>query len=91
VKNIWLHLLTFASLTSISPFGITATTNGSCETTNLEMKPVVVSEIPNAKEELKTYLRLTGLGVRGRKPFYFCFALFCFVFCFFVLFFTCQF
>jgi hypothetical protein len=42
------------------------------------MKPVVVSEIPNAKEELKTYLRLTGLDVRGRKPFYFC--LFCFVF-----------
>jgi hypothetical protein len=43
------------------PFGITATTNGSCETTNLELKPVVVSEIPNAKEELKAYLRLTGL------------------------------
>jgi hypothetical protein len=44
-----------------SPFDITATTDGSCETTNLELQPVVVSEIPNDKEELEAYLRLTGL------------------------------
>jgi hypothetical protein len=40
-----------------SPFDITATTDGSCETTNLELQPVVVSEIPNDKEELEAYLR----------------------------------
>ena len=90
MKNIWLHLLTFVSLTSILPFGITATTNGSCETTNLELKPVVVSEIPNAKEELKTYLILTVCVSEGASLFIF--ALFCFVFLFFfALFFTCQF
>ena len=59
-----------------SPFGITVPTDGSCETTSLELQPVVVSEIPNAKEELEAYLRLTGLCVRGSKPF-----CFCFVFC----------
>jgi hypothetical protein len=34
-----------------SPFGIIATTDGSCQTTNLELQPIVVSEIPNAKED----------------------------------------
>ena len=29
------------------PFGITATTDWSCETTSLELQPVVVSEIPD--------------------------------------------
>jgi hypothetical protein len=34
----------------------------------LELQPVVVSEIPNDKEELEAYLRLTGLpGVRVSK------------------------
>jgi hypothetical protein len=65
-----------------SPFGITATTDGSYGKTNLELQPVIVSEIPNDKEELEAYLRLTGLpGVRVSKPFFFCFVLF-FVFCF---------
>jgi hypothetical protein len=58
-----------------SPFDITATTDGSCETTNLELQPVVVSEIPNDKEELEAYLRLTGLQA-------FLFFVFCFLFCF---------
>ena len=61
-------------LTVNSPFGITATTDGSYGKTNLELQPVVVSEIPNDKEELEAYLRLTGLpGVRVSKPFCFCF------------------
>ena len=69
-------------LTVNSPFGITATTDGSYGKTNLELQPVVVSEIPNDKEELEAYLRLTGLpGVRVSKPICFCFVLF-FVFCF---------
>ena len=63
-----------------SSFGITATTDGSYGKNNLELQPVV-SEIPNDKEELEAYLRLTGLpGVRVSKPFCFCFVLF-FVFC----------
>ena len=45
-----------------SPIGISATTGGSCETTNLELQPVVVSEILNAKEEMQAYMRLTGSG-----------------------------
>jgi len=49
------------------------------------MQPVV-PEIPNDKEELEAYLRLTGLGVRVSKPLCcFCFVLFLF------LFFACQF
>jgi hypothetical protein len=48
----------------------------------LELQPVVVSEIPNDKEELEAYLRLTGLpGVRVSKPICFCFVLF--LLCFF--------
>jgi hypothetical protein len=39
-----------------SPFGITATTDGSYGKTNLELQPVVVSEIPNDKEELDNHL-----------------------------------
>jgi hypothetical protein len=57
-------------------------TDGSCRKTNLELQPVVVSEIPNDKEELEAYLRLTGLpGVRVSKPICFCFVLF--LLCFF--------
>jgi hypothetical protein len=72
-----------------SPFGITATTDGSYGKTNLELQPVIVSEIPNDKEELEAYLRLTGLpGVGVSKPFLF---LFCFIFCFLLCFFAGQF
>jgi hypothetical protein len=60
--------------------------NGHRPAIVLELQPVVVSEIPNDKEELEAYLRLTGLpGVRVSKPICFCFVLF-FVFCFVFLF-----
>lgn len=49
-----------------SPFGITATKDGSCGTTYLEMQHVV-PVIPNDKEGLEAYLRLAGFGCQSEQ------------------------
>ncbi|CAC5405272.1 unnamed protein product [Mytilus coruscus] len=46
-------------------FGIavTTTTDGSCQTTSLELQPVVLPPIPEAKEELEGYIRWLCLSI----------------------------